>query len=140
MREAPEREQQGERLGECDELAIGEVVEELLRARQLDTTNMESVNRGYAMLSDEMDKLFYDVKTPCNVCNFHRITPKLTQIAAIALRMKSDLLLLAVAYDPVANAKLRLERFMAQEQREAERNRGRACGGKGQEGEVTDGG
>jgi len=71
-------------------LVAGEVLQELARARAKHPNPFHSSHEGYAVLREEVDELWDEVKNQTEERSYARMRAEAIQIAAMALRFVQD--------------------------------------------------
>lgn len=77
-------------LDDSTQIAVREVTDELVRARAKHK-NMNSLHEAYAVILEEVEEFWDEVKLKASERTPEQISSELTQIAAMALRAKLDL-------------------------------------------------
>ncbi len=73
-----------------DELLAGEILAELRRARAKHPRAFNSSHEGWAVLREEVDELWDEVKNQTEERSYARMRKEAVQIAAMALRFIED--------------------------------------------------
>jgi NTP pyrophosphatase (non-canonical NTP hydrolase) len=71
-------------------LIAGEALGELMRAMDLHKTGMRSAHEGYAVLLEEVDELWDEVKMNSRQRSIKKMREEAIQVAAMAMRFVHD--------------------------------------------------
>lgn len=79
-------------------MILSEVATELQRARVQHPTPWNSAYEGYAIILEELDELWDEVRRRHHECNFFKMREEAIQIAAMAVRFIEDVKVIHPAY------------------------------------------
>lgn len=66
-----------------------------LRVARRRYSNINSLHEGYAVILEELDEVWQEIKRPSHECNLNAIYEELVQVAAMAARTAVDCTLIA---------------------------------------------